>query len=125
MHKLTDFNRYGVVAGGKLITYSTLTREWRCGQCGRPLVQKVIEGKWRPYCHTCQAVPTHVMYYTDVHELEEQKEGWHDALVAAGLAKGVAGEKSRPPESPGWREALRGAGLLEKKEDADANTRAN
>lgn len=121
MRKVTEFNRYGVVADGRLLTWDTLIREWRCGKCGKPLAQRNIDGQWVAYCHTCKAPATHVVYYAEELVTAEEEDNWHGALEAAGLSKRVAGKKSRPPENPGWREALRGAGLLEKKEDADAD----
>lgn len=125
MRKVTEFNRYGVVADGRLLTWPTLLREWRCGQCGKPLVQRNVDGQWVAYCHTCKAPAAYVIYYTEELITAEEEDNWHGALEAAGLAKGTAGKVSKPTENPGWWEALRGAGLLETKEDANANNGTN
>jgi uncharacterized Zn finger protein (UPF0148 family) len=51
--KAADFERYRCRVGDKTVSYATLTREWRCNECGGALVEKWSEGGWRVECGRC------------------------------------------------------------------------
>ena len=52
-----DFRRDDCQVGGRRVRYSTLQREWCCGECGGPIVMQwdaAERGHWRVECGRCK-----------------------------------------------------------------------
>lgn len=77
------FTRFSCVVGKRRISYDTLTREYRCNDCGGRLVVMWRDGDWRAECGVCGGIDF-------AHEYQIQREESDALEVLAGLPPEVA-----------------------------------
>jgi hypothetical protein len=83
--KATNFKRNDCKVGRKRRTYNTLTREWRCNNCGGRIVERWNDKRgWHACCGVCGSIDfVHEMQlYREKREAEEVLEGLPPELAA-------------------------------------------